>query len=126
MQKKLGRSRKSRGALFRLLIRALVEHGSITTTKAKAKAIAGDVDKLLSLVAKGDLAAKRMILAKLGNDDKTTRLLFEKYAAITKTRKSGFTKIVRLPARRGDAAKMVKLEFVEKTNENIPTKSKGN
>lgn len=111
--RKLGRARKAREALVRSLIRALVMHGAIKTTSAKAKAISGDVDKIMTLVAKGDLAAKRLVLSKLGNDIKLTEMLFKRYASVAKGRKSGFTRIVRLQQRRGDQAEVVRLEFVE-------------
>src|SRR5260221_14024139 len=103
--KKLSRNTNSRKALFRSLIRSLVLYGKIETTKIKAKAIQGDVDKLFKLVASGDLAARKLALAKLANDTKTVDKLFS-MKDLVKARKSGFTRITNLPNRRGDNASM--------------------
>jgi large subunit ribosomal protein L17 len=108
--RQLGRARKSRKALFRALIRALVEHGSIKTTKAKAKAVVPMVEKLVRLSKKGDLAARRRVQAELGNDKITANKLVEQFSG--GKRKSGFCRIVELPVRRGDRAQMVRLELI--------------
>lgn len=110
----LSRGRKARRALFRSLIRALAVSGKITTTKAKAYAIVGEIDKIIGLAKENTLAARQRILINLGNDRKTTDLLFKKIAPVFKERKSGFTKLIPLPLRRGDAAKMMRIEWVEK------------
>src|SRR5258708_40300533 len=68
--RKLSRNTQSRKALFRTLIRALTEYGEINTTLAKAKAIRGEVDKLMTLVAKNTVSTRRLVLAKLANDKK--------------------------------------------------------
>lgn len=115
--RKLSRNTQSRKALFRSLISALVEYGEITTTKAKAKAVVGDVDKLMTLVGKNTLASRRSVLAKLANDKKTTEKFFHSYIDFTKNRKSGFTRIISLPVRRGDAAEMARIEWVDKLEE---------
>jgi large subunit ribosomal protein L17 len=121
---KLGRNRSSRRALFRSLVRALVAQGAIQTTKAKARAIQGEVDKIMRLVAQDTLTAKRRVLAKLGNDQKTVNKLFNDYQSLTKSRKSGFTRIVKLPQRRGDSAQIVRFEWVEKPEVKKPAKPK--
>lgn len=113
--RKLARGRKARTALFRSLIWSLVEKGEITTTKAKAKAIQPDVDKLVSLAKKADqLNAKRLVLARLGNKTEVVEKLFSHYLPLFGSRNSGFTRIIALPRRTGDQAEMVKLEFVDK------------
>ncbi|SRR5258706_14079248 len=109
---KLSRNTNTRRALFRSLIGAIVVNGKIETTKAKAKAIQSDVDKLMKFVAKDDLAARRLVLSKLGNDKVTTDALFA-MKDITKARKSGFTRIINLPNRKGDNAEVVRMEFVK-------------
>src|SRR5258708_33161308 len=73
---KLSRNTNTRKALFRSLIGSLVANGKIETTKAKAKAIQSDVDKLMKFVAKDNVASRRLVLAKLGNDTVSTNLLF--------------------------------------------------
>lgn len=111
--KKLSRAYKGRQALFRSLIKALVSYGAITTTKVKAKAIQGDVDKIMNKVREGSLAKKREVLSRLGNDKKTTDKLFNEFKKVAESRKSGFTRIIALPPRRGDAAEIVRIEWTE-------------
>ncbi|MGB6839118.1 MAG: 50S ribosomal protein L17 [Microgenomates group bacterium] len=111
--RKLSQERDSRRALFRSLIRALVEHGKITTTKAKAKAIQASIDKLVNLSKQGSISAKRRLYALLGNDKKTTKTLLEKIAPAFSDRKGGYTRIIALPRRRGDAAEIARIEWVK-------------
>lgn len=111
--RKLGRERDSRRALFRSLVRSLFEHGQIKTTRAKAKAIQPEVDRILSIAKKGDITAQRRVFARLGNDKQTTKKAFSATKLAFKGRSSGFTRIVNLGARRGDNVEVVRLEFVE-------------
>lgn len=111
--RKLSRDRGSRAALFRALVRSMALGGSIVTTRAKAKAVQPDVEKLITLVAKGDLASKRSVLARLANDRKTLELLAMRYLSFKDTRKSGFTRIISMPPRKGDNAPMARLEWTE-------------
>lgn len=110
---KLSRERATRGALFVSLVESLVIYGSIKTTKPKAKAIIGMVDKLVILSKKGTLASKRQILKKLRGNKKVSTLLWTDIAKTFAHRRSGFTRIVPLLQRKGDLAQMVRLEFVE-------------
>lgn len=112
--RQLSRGRKSRTALFRSLIRALALSGKIVTTRAKAKAVVPQIDKLITTAKKNSLSARRKALAKLGNDRKTVDLIFLKITPAFKDRTSGFTRIILLPRRIGDMAEMVRLEWVEK------------
>lgn len=109
--RKLSRERDSRRALFRSLTRALVKYGKIETTKGKAKAVRPFIEKLFLTAQKGDISARRRIYTQLGNDRKTTDSLIKQSGDFK--RKSGFTRVINLPARRGDAAEMVRLEWVE-------------
>lgn len=111
--RQLSRERDTRRALFRSLIRALVEHGKIKTTKAKAKAIQADIDKLINLAKKDSISAKRRVFAFLGNDKETTKKLLKEVVPSFSDRSGGYTRIVPLPARRGDAAQIVRLEWVK-------------
>ena len=125
--RKLSRERDSRRALFRSLIRALVEYGKITTTKAKAKAIQASTDKLVNLSKQGSISAKRRLYALLGNDKKTTKTLLEKIAPAFSDRKGGYTRMITLPRRRGDAAEIARIEWVKsiiETTEKPETKGK--
>lgn len=117
MKKKVFGRRLSRGggarkALFRSLIRALVTYEKIKTTKAKAKAIQAEVDKIINLAKEKTLSARREVLARLGNDRKTADMIFEQILPGLEGKNSGFTRLVNLPPRRGDAAEMVRMEWV--------------
>jgi large subunit ribosomal protein L17 len=109
--KKLARNRKSREALFVSLVQNVIEHGEITTTLTKAKAIQVELDKLMQDVAKGDVAGKRHAAAFLRNNRESVDKLFE-LKDLAKSRVSGFSSIMRLPSRRGDNAEMAKLSWV--------------
>lgn len=109
--KKLSRNTSSRKALFRSLIIALVKNGKIKTTKIKAKAIQADVDKLFKLVAKDTIESRRIALGRLGNDKDALVNLFKR-KEIAQKRKSGFTRIINLPKRKGDNAPVARIEFV--------------
>src|SRR3972149_5461970 len=93
----LSRGRKSRVALFRSLIRALVLNGKIVTTKAKAKAIVPLAEKLVVLGKEGSVASRRRILAALGNDREITDILFSKVALAFTKRTGGFIILVKPP-----------------------------
>ena len=109
--KKLSRSRTARDALYRSLTRELVRHGKITTTTAKAKGVQIYIEKLTSIARKGGLSDRRRVLAKLANDKVTTDILFKLASGFK--RESGFTRIIALPKRRGDAADISRLEWTD-------------
>jgi len=111
--KKLSRERTSREALFVSLVVSLVEKGKIVTTKAKAKAIVGMIDRLVVLAKKGTLSSKRQILKKLRNNKKISSRLWNEIAETFKTRRSGFTRIIPLFKRKGDMADIVSLEWTD-------------
>lgn len=111
--RKLNRNRRSRTALFRSLMRSMILRGSIKTTKAKAKAVVGDLDELMKLVAAGTISSRRAAFSKLGNDKEATDTLFKRYQALAKDRQSGFTNLVQIPPRRGDAASMMQISWVQ-------------
>ena len=110
--RKLSRNTKQRKALFKNLINALVTHGAIRTTEAKAKAIKGLVDKLITKGKGGTVHARRLIAAFLQNKEAVNKIVDE-LGPVFKDRSSGFTRIIRLGKRRGDDAMMVRLELVE-------------
>jgi large subunit ribosomal protein L17 len=115
----LSRGRKGREALLTSLVKAVVENGTITTTLTKAKAVQPDLEKLMQLVIKNDMTAKRAAYARLRNDRKTTNALFALHSKIG-TRTSGFTVITKVPHRKGDGAEMAKIGWV--TDEVTPQK----
>lgn len=111
--RKLSRERDTRRALFRALIRALVKYDKIVTTKAKAKAIQGDIDKLVNLAKDGSIQTQRRLFASLGNDKETAKSFTKRIAPSFKERKGGYTRIINLPRRKGDAAEIVRIEWVK-------------
>ena len=114
----LGRDAGHRKALFRNLIRELYLHGRITTTEAKARAIRSDAEKLITK-AKHGLAdggvrvhAQRQVVAYL-NDKTFAKKVFDEIAPRYTTRNGGYTRIIKLGKRQGDAADMAIIELVE-------------
>ena len=110
--KQLGRNINQRKALFRGLINSLIEHHSLITTQAKAKAVQAKVDKLVTRAKKDSVANRRLVHSFL-QKSLNVKKLFQKIVPATAKRTSGFTKITKLASRRGDAALMVKLEWVD-------------
>ncbi len=116
---KLGRTKDQRIGLRRTLINQLFTHERIQTTRAKAMAIRGDAEKLITLARnseKGDDAAKvyarRKAAAEL-NDAAVVKRLFDEIAPRFSSRNGGYTRIFKLGPRLGDAAEMVLIELVE-------------
>ena len=110
--KKLGRDAAHRKALYSNLTGALIEHGRIETTEAKAKAVKPFAEKMITLGKRGDLHARRQALAALRSNDVVHHLFAEVAPRFTE-RAGGYTRIVKLGPRLGDAADMVYLELVD-------------
>lgn len=117
--KRLGRSSAHRTALRRNLITELFRHERIKTTEAKASAIRGEAEKLITVAKRGIAAgemgvvnARRRAAANL-NDGEIVKKLFEDLAERYAERKGGYTRILKLGPRKGDAAEMVLIELVE-------------
>jgi large subunit ribosomal protein L17 len=110
--KKLGRDPAHRKALYSNLAGALIEHGRIKTTEAKAKAVKPIVEQMITLGRRGDLHARRQALAFLRSQD-VVHTLFADVAPRFADRPGGYTRIVKIGPRPGDAAQMVYLELVD-------------
>ena len=110
--KKLGRDSAHRKALYSNLAGALIEHGRIKTTQAKAKAVKPFAEQMITLGKRGDLHARRLALAELRSQD-VVHQLFAEVAPRFAERPGGYTRIVKLGPRLGDAAEMVYLELVD-------------
>jgi large subunit ribosomal protein L17 len=113
----LGRDAGHRKALFRNLVRELYLHGRITTTEAKARAIRADAEKLITKAKNGQegaarVHASRQLVAYL-NDKTVTKKVFDEIAPRYATRNGGYTRIIKLGKRQGDAADMAIIELVE-------------
>ncbi len=110
--KKLGRDASHRKALYANLACALIEHGRIRTTEAKAKAVKPVAEKMITLGRRGDLSARRQAAAYLRSRD-VVHKLFAEVAPRFADRPGGYSRIVKLGPRQGDAAEMVYLELVD-------------
>ena len=110
--KKLGRDSAHRKALYANLACSLIEHGRIRTTEAKAKAVKPYAEKMITLGRRGDLHARRQALAELHSQE-AVHQLFADVAPRFADRPGGYTRIVKLGHRPGDAAEMVYLELVD-------------
>ncbi len=115
----LNRNKDQRIALRRTLIKQLFEHNRIQTTSAKAKAIRGDAEKLITLAknsAKGSdidkVNARRLAASSLA-DAAIVKRLFDEVAPRFENRNGGYTRMIKLGPRVGDSADMVVLELVE-------------
>ena len=111
-QRKLGRRTDHRSSLLRNQVRSLFDHGRITTTLTRAKETRREAEKLITTAKKGDLAAKRRVSAYLFDDDKASRKLMEEIVPTFEGRQGGYTRILKLGPRRGDASEMAILELV--------------
>ncbi len=116
---RLGRSSGHRKALRRSMITELFRHERIKTTRAKARAIRGAAEKLITLSKRGNAAgdaklihARRLAAGRL-NDPEIVKKLFDEIAPRYAERPGGYTRMLKLGLRNGDAAEMVLLELVE-------------
>jgi len=110
--KKLGRDASHRKALYANLACSLFEHGRIRTTQAKAKAVKPYAEKMITLARRGDLHARRQALAELRSQE-IVHQLFSEVAPRMADRPGGYTRIIKIGPRFGDAAEMVYLELVD-------------
>lgn len=120
---KLGRLTQHRWALFRNLLVGLFRYERITTTEAKAKAVRGLADHVITLAKRDTLHARRQALT-LVPDPAVVRTVFDTVAARFSERNGGYTRIIRAGLRPGDGAPLVLLELVDRAE--VPTgKGKG-
>ena len=117
--RKLGRDSAHRKALYANLAVAVIEHGRIRTTEAKAKEVRPFVEELVTLGKRGDLAAHRQAVSALRSKG-AAHVLFSDVAPRFADRPGGYTRIVKIGPRQGDDARMVYLEFVDYVPERAP------
>ena len=106
MYRKLGRNSSARKALFRGMLTSFFQHERIETTEAKAKELRGLADQMVTLAKRGDLHARRQVLAYLMDEDIVTKL-FSEIAP-----KYGYTRVIKTGLRKGDAAPLAIIELV--------------
>ena len=109
-KRKFGRPRKQRQALEKGLVTALIEHGKITTTEAKAKLLRVVADRLVSTARKDTLASRRQLRQILG--EKAVQKLTREVAPSLSSRQGGYTRLTRLGQRNSDGAAMTVVEFI--------------
>lgn len=119
--RRLGRKTSHREAMFRNMVTSLLSHEKITTTDAKAKEIRSVAEKMITLGKRGDLHSVRLA-ASFIREKSVVSKLFTTIAPRYKERSGGYTRIIKLGTRHGDAAPLSMIELVEE--EFIPKASK--
>jgi large subunit ribosomal protein L17 len=110
--RKLSRPHGHRLAMLRNLAVAVVRYEKVKTTEAKAKEVRGLVDGMITLAKRGDLAARRRLVADMPHEPVVVEKLMGELATRYGDRQSGFTRIVKVGQRLGDAAPIVQIELV--------------
>ncbi|MEI6827299.1 MAG: 50S ribosomal protein L17 [Desulfuromonadales bacterium] len=119
--RRLGRKTSHRVAMFRNMVTSLLEHGKITTTDAKAKEIRVVAERMITLGKRGDLHSMRLAASVIRQKSVVSKL-FSTIAPCYKERLGGYTRIIKLGIRQGDAAPLSLIELVEA--EMKPSKAK--
>jgi large subunit ribosomal protein L17 len=114
--RKLSRSVSHRKALLRNLSDALIRYGSISTTISKAKELRKIAERLVTLAKRDTLHSKRAAASWLRTDE-AFKKLFSEYKDLFKERNGGYTRIVKMGARKGDAAPMAYIEYIKESKE---------
>ena len=109
---KLGRTGEHRNAMLANLVCSLIKHKRVVTTLAKAKAARSVAEKMVTLGKSGTIHARRLAAARLHQED-VVRVLFNEIAPTQKERRGGYTRIIQMNQRQGDAAQRAILEFVD-------------
>jgi large subunit ribosomal protein L17 len=109
---KLGRTGTHRNAMLANLVCSLIKHKRVTTSLAKAKAARSVAEKMVTLGKLGTLHDRRLAVARLHQED-AVKILFTEIAPAQKERRGGYTRIVRLGQRQGDAGQLAILEWVD-------------
>ncbi|HEV2207194.1 MAG TPA: 50S ribosomal protein L17 [Verrucomicrobiae bacterium] len=109
---KLGRTGEHRNAMLANLVCSLIKHKRVTTTLAKAKAARSVAEKLVTLGKSGTIHDRRLAAARL-HQEEAVKVLFDEIAPAQKERHGGYTRIVKLDQRQGDASQTAILEWVE-------------
>src|SRR6266480_5670989 len=107
---KLGRTGTHRNAMLANMVCSLITHKRVTTTVARAKAARSVAEKMVTLGKRGTIHDRRLASARLHQED-AVKILFNEIAPSQKDRRGGYTRIIRLNQRQGDAAERAILEF---------------
>ena len=109
--RKLGRATANRMAMLRAMVTFLLEKGKIETTVTRAKEVRSMTEKMITIAKSGDLHAKRQVLSFVTKED-VAKKLFDEIAPKYAERNGGYTRIVKIGPRRGDAAEMAIIELI--------------
>ena len=109
--RKLGKPTDQRMAMLRAMVTYLLENGQIKTTVTRAKEVAPLAEKMITLAKKNDLASYRQALSFITKED-VAKKLFSELNLKYQTREGGYTRVVKIGPRRGDAAEMAVIELV--------------
>lgn len=110
--RRFGRTKNSRIALMKGLVLAMIAHGRIETTEAKAKELRPMIEKMITLANKGTIASHRLLVSRIYNQKAPANKMIKEIAPKYKGQNGGYTRITKLPARLGDASKMAVIEFI--------------
>ncbi|MFA6355366.1 MAG: 50S ribosomal protein L17 [Candidatus Paceibacterota bacterium] len=110
--RKFGRDKNQKHALMKGLMLALIAHGKIETTEAKAKELRPAIEKMVTKANLGTLASRRLVTSRLYGLTSEASKLIDKVAPKYKGQAGGYTRITKLPRRLGDASKMAIIEFI--------------
>ncbi|ELC8443655.1 50S ribosomal protein L17 [Clostridium perfringens] len=109
--RKLGRPTDQRKAMLRNLVTSFLKHGKIETTETRAKEARSLAEKMITLAKRGDLHARRQVLAFV-TEEEVVKNLFDNIAPKYAERNGGYTRMYKVGPRRGDGAEVVILELV--------------
>lgn len=118
--RRLNKSAAHRNSMRRSLMKDVIQHERIQTTEAKARAVRGEIERIITIAKRGRVNgdavrlvhARRLVISRLG-DQALAKKVFDDIAPRYVNRAGGYTRMLKLEARRGDAAKQVLLELVE-------------
>ena len=110
--RKLGRTSDHRRAMLRAMVTYLLENGKIETTVTRAKEVRSMTEKMITTAKTNDLHSKRQVLAYVTKED-VVKKLFDEIAPKYQDRNGGYTRIVRIGPRRGDAAEMAIISLID-------------
>jgi large subunit ribosomal protein L17 len=120
---KLGRTGEHRNAMLRNLVCSLIKHKRITTSLAKAKAARSVAEKMVTLGKAGTIHHRRLAVSRLHQED-AVKILFNEIAPAQKERRGGYTRIIQLGQRQGDASQSAILEWVDMPEPTEPVEAK--
>jgi large subunit ribosomal protein L17 len=109
--RKLGRTSDHRKAMLRAMVTYLLENGQIETTVTRAKEVRSVAEKMITIAKNNDLHSKRQVLAYVTKED-VAKKLFDEISPKYADRNGGYTRIIKIGPRRGDAAEMAIIQLV--------------